>query len=75
VSHGRDHSEAVACVGHVQIRDENVKARGGNAFQSFRYAAHSDYLEPLGLERFARHVQYNFIVIHQENSMDCLSFD
>jgi hypothetical protein len=52
-----------------------VKARGGNAFQSFRYAAHSDYLEPLGLERFAHHVQYNFIVIHQENSMDCLSFD
>jgi len=29
---------------------------------------------PFGFERSSHHVQYNLIVIHPENSMDCLSF-
>jgi hypothetical protein len=38
VSHGRDHSEAVGCIGHVQIRDENVKARGGKCISELPYS-------------------------------------
>src|ERR1022692_4832096 len=64
VSHGRNHGEAVACVGHVQVRDQHVKFLGGNAFQSVRYTAYCHDLESLEFERFAHHVPYRIVVIN-----------
>jgi hypothetical protein len=50
VAHGADDGETITRVGHVQVREQYVKAFGNDTAERFPYIRDGDYLEPVPFE-------------------------
>jgi hypothetical protein len=63
VAHGADDGETITSVGHVQVREQHVKAFGSDTAERFPYIRYGDHLEPIPFEHCLQHGADSVVVL------------